>query len=159
MQVDWSFDQQQPHVLQGKNETFEELVSQFNPKRSPAEIPFPQPAQLRLWILALSHVVSRLERAHSSLVEAIINMPWVTMDNSTVRSYTVFIGMLLSARPEYLSLVLGKLSLGFTYRTPLSFVIEHRAQMPVSSRSQLPGIVNTIRRHRPFGHHLQRIYH
>ncbi|KAF9077097.1 RNA polymerase I-specific transcription initiation factor RRN3 [Rhodocollybia butyracea] len=100
----------------GKNESFEELVSQFNPKRSPTELPFPQPAQLRLWILALSHVVSRLERTHSSLVEAIINLPWLTMDNATVRSYTVFIGMLLSARPEYLSLVLGKLSLGFTYQ-------------------------------------------
>ncbi|KAJ3856390.1 RNA polymerase I-specific transcription initiation factor RRN3 [Lentinula lateritia] len=100
----------------GNPEPFEELISQFNPKRSPNESPFPQPAQLRLWILALSHVVSRLERTHSSLVEAIINMPWVTMDNATVRSYTVFIGMLISARPEYLSLVLGKLSLGFTYQ-------------------------------------------
>ncbi|KAE9383842.1 RNA polymerase I-specific transcription initiation factor RRN3 [Gymnopus androsaceus JB14] len=91
----------------GKTESFDELVSQFNPKRSPTELPFPQPAQLRLWIVALSHVVSRLERTHSSLVEAIINLPG---------SYTVFIGMLLSARPEYLSLVLGKLSLGFTYQ-------------------------------------------
>ncbi|KAJ3876973.1 RNA polymerase I-specific transcription initiation factor RRN3 [Lentinula edodes] len=100
----------------GIPEPFEELISQFNPKRSPNELPFPQPAQLRLWILALSHVVSRLERTHSSLVEAIINMPWVTMDNATVRSYTVFIGMLISARPEYLSLVLAKLSLGFTYQ-------------------------------------------
>ncbi|KIK67716.1 hypothetical protein GYMLUDRAFT_36459 [Collybiopsis luxurians FD-317 M1] len=102
--------------ISGKTESFDELVSQFNPKRSPTELPFPQPAQLRLWILALSHVVSRLERTHSSLVEAIINMPWVTMDNASVRSYIVFVGMLLSARPEYLSLVLGKLSLGFTHQ-------------------------------------------
>ncbi|KAJ3980642.1 RNA polymerase I-specific transcription initiation factor RRN3 [Lentinula detonsa] len=121
----------------GNNEPFEELVSQFNPKRSPTELPFPQPAQLRLWILALSHVVSRLERAHSSLVEAIINMPWVTMDNATVRSYTVFIGMLVSARPEYLFLVLGKLSLGFTHQAgfqALSTSLPEPSSTPLTRR-------------------------
>lgn len=66
---------------------------------------------------ALSHVVSRLERTHSALVDAIVNMPWTTLDTATVRSYTVFMGMLVSARPEYLSLVLGKIAHGFTYRS------------------------------------------
>ncbi|KAJ4479198.1 RNA polymerase I-specific transcription initiation factor RRN3 [Lentinula aciculospora] len=121
----------------GNSEPFEELVSQFNPKRSPTELPFPQPAQLRLWILALSHVVSRLERPHSSLVEAIINMPWVTMDNATVRSYTVFIGMLISARPEYLSLLLSKLSLGFTHQAglqALSISLPEPSSSPLTRR-------------------------
>ncbi|KAF8138953.1 RNA polymerase I-specific transcription initiation factor RRN3-domain-containing protein [Boletus edulis] len=61
---------------------------------------------LRLWVLALSHVLSKLERRHGSLVEAI--------------SYTVFIGMLLSARPEYLAPVLSKIAQGLTYRGPES---------------------------------------
>ncbi|KAF9266320.1 RNA polymerase I-specific transcription initiation factor RRN3 [Marasmius fiardii PR-910] len=100
----------------GIPEPFDELVGQFNPKRSPNDHPFPQPAQLRLWILALSHVVSRLERHHATLVESIVNMPWTSMDTATVKSYTVFIGMLLSARPEYLSLVLSKITQGFTYQ-------------------------------------------
>jgi RNA polymerase I-specific transcription initiation factor RRN3 len=39
------------------------------------------------------------------------------MDNAFVKSYIVFIGMLLSARPEYLSLVLTKITQGFTYRS------------------------------------------
>jgi len=82
-------------------------------------MPTPQSAQLRLWIQALSHVVSRLERTHSALVEAIVSMPWVTLDTASVKSYTVFIGMLVSARPEYLSTVLSKIAHGFTYRTPL----------------------------------------
>ncbi|KAJ3757774.1 RNA polymerase I-specific transcription initiation factor RRN3 [Lentinula raphanica] len=121
----------------GNTEPFEELVSQFNPKPSSTELPSPQPAQLRLWILALSHVVSRLGRAHSSLVEAIINMPWVTMDNATVRSYMVFIGMLISARPEYLSLVLGKLSLGFTHQAgfqALSTSLPETSSTPITRR-------------------------
>lgn len=73
-------------------------------------------SQLRLWIIALSHVVSRLERVHAALVDAVISMQWATMDNSFVKSYTSFVGMLVSAKPEYLTLVLGKIANGFTYR-------------------------------------------
>ncbi|KAJ7284160.1 RNA polymerase I-specific transcription initiation factor RRN3 [Mycena rebaudengoi] len=95
----------------GVSEPFDELVNQFSAKATP------QPAQLRLWISALSHVVSRLERTHAALVQAVVSMPWTTMDSATVKSYTVFIGMLLSARPEYLSLVLEKITHGFTYQS------------------------------------------
>ena len=73
-------------------------------------------AQIRLWLSALSHVVSRLERIHSAIVEAIVAFPWTTMDATSVKSYIHFIGVLLSARPEYLSLVLGNIAQGFTYR-------------------------------------------
>jgi RNA polymerase I-specific transcription initiation factor RRN3 len=45
-------------------------------------------------------------------------MPWTTLDNATVKSYTLFTGWLLSARPEYLSFVLEKIAQGFTYRAP-----------------------------------------
>ncbi|KAJ7930121.1 RNA polymerase I-specific transcription initiation factor RRN3 [Mycena leptocephala] len=87
----------------GTSEPYDELVNQFT--------------QLRLWISALSHVVSRLERSHATLVQAVVNIPWTTMDGATVKAYTVFIGMLLSARPEYLSLILGKITHGFTYQS------------------------------------------
>jgi RNA polymerase I-specific transcription initiation factor RRN3 len=96
-------------------------VNQFNLKLSQVQ-GVPQLIQLRLWISALSHVVSRLERTHSALVDAIVNMPWTTLDTTTVKSYTVFMGMLVSARPEYLSLVLSKIAQGFTHRAYLSFV-------------------------------------
>uniref|UniRef100_D8PQZ2 RNA polymerase I-specific transcription initiation factor RRN3 n=1 Tax=Schizophyllum commune (strain H4-8 / FGSC 9210) TaxID=578458 RepID=D8PQZ2_SCHCM len=104
--------------LEGNSEPYDELVSQFDPKRFDQENQ-PQTSQLRFWILALSHVVSRLERAHASLVEAIVNVPWTTMDSSSVKSFTVFFGMLLSAKPEYLSLVLGKVAQGFTHQSGL----------------------------------------
>ncbi|KAK2466017.1 hypothetical protein APHAL10511_001659 [Amanita phalloides] len=100
---------------------FDELVSQFNIKRisKNQSTPSYQPGQLRLWFSALSHVVSRLERTHASLVQAIVNMPWTTLDSATVKSYTSFLGNLISARPEYLSLVLSKISNGFTYHSSL----------------------------------------
>lgn len=103
--------------LQGQSKDFDDLVDQFNPRKVGGSAT--SSSQLRLWILALSHVLSRLEKRHASLVEAIVNLPWTTMDTAFVKSYTVFIGMLLSARPEYLSLVLCKIAQGFTYRTPL----------------------------------------
>lgn len=52
---------------------------------------------------------------HSVLPEAIVTMPWTTMDGQFVKSYTSFIGMLVSARPEYLSLVLEKIVQGLAY--------------------------------------------
>jgi len=99
---------------QGSSEDFDELVHQFNFNGLSNDAPAPGP-QLRLWISALSHVVSRLERTHSALPRAIITMPWTAMDSQFVRSYTSFIGMLVSARPEYLSLVLEKVVQGLTY--------------------------------------------
>jgi len=99
---------------QGNSVDFDELVCQFNFKGLPNDVPALGP-QLRLWISALSHVVSRLERTHSALPKAIIAMPWMTMDSQFVKSYTSFIGMLVSARPEYLSLVLEKIVQGLTY--------------------------------------------
>lgn len=104
-------------AIQGVSDAFDELVAQFNiTSNSSRQSERVDTAQIRLWLLALSHVVSRLERTHSVLVDAIVNMPWTTLDSATVKSYTEFIGMLISARPEYLSLVLAKIAQGFTYR-------------------------------------------
>ncbi|KAF9464841.1 RNA polymerase I-specific transcription initiation factor RRN3 [Collybia nuda] len=118
---------------EGTSDSFDELVNQFNPESLSTQ-GIPQLTQLRLWILALSHVVSRLERVHSALVDAIVNMPWTTLDTATVKSYTVFIGMLVSARPEYLSLVLSKVAQGFTHQSGLQTL---DAAMPEGSTSPM----------------------
>lgn len=43
------------------------------------------------------------------------------MDTTFVKTYTAFVGILVSAKPEYLSMVLGKLSYGLTYRASLPY--------------------------------------
>jgi len=116
---------------QGRSGPFDELVNQFNFKSNTTN----SSSQLRSWLSALSHVVSKLERHHSALVEAIVNMPWTLLDSPTVKLYTVFMGMLLSARPEYLSLVLGKIVQGFTHRACASC----RMQSPYS-----PGVFRIL---------------
>jgi RNA polymerase I-specific transcription initiation factor RRN3 len=91
------------------------LVDQFNVQKTSFDAPSPIP-QLRLWLQALMHVVSRLDRAHMTLIEAVLRLPWMTMDSSLVKTYTSFIQIFVSARPEYLSLVLNRIAQGFTYR-------------------------------------------
>ncbi|KAH9937995.1 RNA polymerase I-specific transcription initiation factor RRN3-domain-containing protein [Fomitopsis serialis] len=111
----------------GTSESFDELVDQFNPKKS--------------------------TRCHSALVEAIVNMPWTVMDTTFVKSYTAFIGMLVSARPEYLSLVLGKTAHGFTYPhysliPTLPSTFPHKRQSQAAQityiRNMLKGVLGTI---------------
>lgn len=126
---------QQPISLnwtQGICEPFDELVEQFNINKPDNGTPSPVP-QLRLWIQALMHVVSRLERSHSALVEAVVRIPWMTMETTFVKSYTSFIGILVSARPEYLSLVLGEIAQGFTYRA-FFFSRRHQSEPTVLFR-------------------------
>ena len=100
---------------QGNNDSYDMLVDQFNIKKTSYDAPSPIP-QLRLWLHALMHVVSRLDRTHMALIEAILRLPWMIMDSSLVKTYTSFIQILVSARPEYLSLVLSRIAQGFTYR-------------------------------------------
>lgn len=101
--------------MQGHSKDFDDLVDQFSPNKSTLAPTVPS-VQLRTWLSALSHVLSRLERRHAPLVEAIVRLPWSTMDAAFVKSYIVFVGMLISARPEYLSLILNRIVMGFTYR-------------------------------------------
>ncbi|QRV72898.1 RNA polymerase I-specific transcription-initiation factor [Ceratobasidium sp. AG-Ba] len=102
--------------LKGNSEPFYELVGQFSPAKL-AESGGSSATQLRSWIAALSHVVSSFERSHAPLVEAVLATPWVTLDDAFTAAYTNFVGMLVSARPEYLSVVLGRCVQGFTYPT------------------------------------------
>jgi len=91
------------------------LIEQFNIEKTPFDTPSPIP-QLRQWLQALMHVVSRLDRTHMALIDAIMRLPWMAMDSNLVKTYTSFIKILVSARPEYLSLVLSRIAQGFTYR-------------------------------------------
>ncbi|KAG9126040.1 hypothetical protein FRC07_005159 [Ceratobasidium sp. 392] len=101
--------------LKGNSEPFHELVSQFSSAKL-VESDGSSAAQLRSWITALSHVVSSLERSHAPLVEAVLATPWATLDDAFAAAYTNFVGMLVSARPEYLAAVLGRCVQGLTYQ-------------------------------------------
>lgn len=89
---------------------FEQLLAQFN-KAGPKDQSSPE---LRLWVSALKHVVSGLERIHAPLVTVLINFPWATMEDEFARSYMDLMSMLISARPEYLGAILAQIALGFT---------------------------------------------
>lgn len=109
-------------LLQGVSEHYDDLVRQFSPgssasssdtRQQPTMI---QQQQLRAYLTALSHVVSKLDRSHIVLIDAIVGMPWTIMDSAFVKAYISFVSMLVSARPEYLTLVLERAAQNLTYR-------------------------------------------
>ncbi|EJU06295.1 RNA polymerase I-specific transcription initiation factor RRN3 [Dacryopinax primogenitus] len=104
----------------GKNGPYEELVTQFSTASKPG--PTTSLEQLRSWLDALSHVVSQLDKLYSSLVDSVLNLPWSTADELFVKSYIAFVGLLVSARPEYLGNVLERNVKGFTYNSGLKVV-------------------------------------
>lgn len=60
--------------------------------------------------------MSKLDATHAPLVETILAVPWATMDDVFVAAYMHFVGALVSARAEWLRLVLEKCVKGFKYR-------------------------------------------
>ncbi|THH11903.1 hypothetical protein EW145_g323 [Phellinidium pouzarii] len=104
---------------QGVSEHYDDLVRQFNPIAGQTQqLPVMAHAQqLRAYLTALAHVVSKLDRTHSTLVDAIVGMPWMAMEAAFVKTYISFIGMLVSARPEYLTLVLEQVAQNLTYHS------------------------------------------
>ncbi|KDQ15362.1 hypothetical protein BOTBODRAFT_54658 [Botryobasidium botryosum FD-172 SS1] len=102
----------------GNSEPYNELVRQFNPTIF-LQDGASSASQLRPWIISLSHVISQLGNTHASLVEAVVALPWATMDAAFVKSYIAFVGMLVSARPEYLGPVLGRTIEGLTFQSGL----------------------------------------
>lgn len=120
---------------QGNNEHYNELVGQFRaisgsatafsstyPPSSSTATTTPsnkeQPTQqtLKLWMEALIHVVAQLDRSHSVLIDSIISLPWTTMDESLVNTYTRFVQALLTSRSEFVAMTLEKIVKGFRFR-------------------------------------------
>ncbi|SGY66650.1 BQ5605_C004g02693 [Microbotryum silenes-dioicae] len=136
---------------QGQNERYKELIAQFLaiiPSTSSAphassststssftSAETPTTASLRVWLDALTHIVSKLDATHAPLVETILAVPWATMDDGFVTIYVKFISALVSARPEWLQAVLSPCVQGFSYRS--KYTVGSPAAMPSITRGIL----------------------
>ncbi|GAA6063885.1 hypothetical protein JCM10212_001367 [Sporobolomyces blumeae] len=89
-------------------------------------------SQLRTWLDALTSVVSKLDQSHEPLVETILSVPWATTEESFVATYLRFVGALVSARTEWLKVVLDKCVRGFKYRSP--YTLASPAALPHLTR-------------------------
>ncbi|KAJ1039459.1 hypothetical protein NDA10_002615 [Ustilago hordei] len=98
----------------GNTGPYYELLVQFaepSTGRSGASV-----SSLRSLLAALSHVVSDLDRSHSKLVESIFALPWTSMDDSFAQMWIKFVCSLVSARSEWLSVILTKATKALSYR-------------------------------------------
>ncbi|KZV63337.1 RNA polymerase I-specific transcription initiation factor RRN3 [Peniophora sp. CONT] len=130
------------NALAVRGEPYAQLLARFALHDLPPDAPSPT-AELKSWLQALAHVVSRLDQSHRTLVEAIVRMPWPGLDASFVRAHSQFIGILVSARPEYLSLVLDTLAHGLTY-APLPPSLPHS---PPVTRGQVYDRIHALLQH------------
>ncbi|KAM0751693.1 RNA polymerase I-specific transcription initiation factor RRN3 [Meredithblackwellia eburnea MCA 4105] len=149
----------------GDNVRYSELIAQFRsllpsatkrPDQPPSSSSLAAPAgpsssspnadpaspQLKVWLDALTHVVSKLDKTHAPLVETIISLPWATLDDSFVAAYVRFIGALVSARTEWLRPVLEKCVKGFKYRS--HYTASSPAAMPTITRRILYGRLHAM---------------
>ncbi|KAJ9477353.1 RNA polymerase I-specific transcription initiation factor RRN3 [Pseudozyma hubeiensis] len=98
----------------GNTGPYYELLVQFaepSTGRSGASI-----SSLRSLLAALSHVVSDLDRSHTKLVESIFALPWTSMDDSFAQMWIKFVCSLVSARGEWLTVILTKATKALSYR-------------------------------------------
>ncbi|GAA5924599.1 rDNA-binding RNA polymerase I transcriptional factor [Sporobolomyces koalae] len=129
----------------GDNSSYNEIIAQFRALLpSSSALPTPQDAststqpsttpllQLRTWLDALTSVVSKLDQSHEPLVETILAVPWATTEESFVAAYMRFVGALVSARTEWLKVVLDKCVKGFKYRSP--YTLNSPAALPHLTR-------------------------
>ena len=100
--------------MQGNDVPYQELVSHFLP--TPTS-PIPDFATTLPLIQAITSSVSLLTSLHSSLVTAIVSLPWAVADERFVRSYVALTGTLASARPEWVGEIANRAVKGLTWRT------------------------------------------
>ncbi|KAF8312683.1 RNA polymerase I-specific transcription initiation factor RRN3 [Clavulina sp. PMI_390] len=105
---------------EGDTGPYDLLVRKFTSNSALKEASSAQ--ELLLLVNALSHVVSQLDRRHSTLVNAVVCLHWVVADAQFVKSYITLMGLLLSAQSQYGTAVLERAVQGLTYQPDLSIL-------------------------------------
>jgi RNA polymerase I-specific transcription initiation factor RRN3 len=102
-------------AYQGNDTPYLELTSHFLPTPT---TPIPDLTSLISLIQAMISNINLLQAStHASLVKAIINLPWASAgDEPFVRIYTGFLGVLCSAKTEWIGEVVNMAVKGLTWR-------------------------------------------
>ena len=105
---------------------YNELLAHFLPSPS-VPVP-PLPPLLHLIRTVTSHVSLLSPDIHSSLVSAIISLPWATGDEKFVKTFVGWAGVLVSAHPGWAKEVATMAVRGLTWRED-SFNVNLVAQL------------------------------
>lgn len=79
----------------------------------------PSPKRLYIWISILGQCVSRLDKNHAPLVEAVLSLDWAVRDADFVDVYIEFLENLVSAHAFYSVPVMDTIARQFVYRRSL----------------------------------------
>ncbi|WFD19575.1 DNA independent RNA polymerase I transcription factor [Malassezia caprae] len=128
---------------QGQLAPYEELVAQFQVgtlARPASTDGASSVTLLHSWIVALTHVAPLLDRSCATLVDAVIELPWLALPADAGDAWAHLVCAIVSARSEWVTRVVSLLfqnmglQLGW-YRTGDLAVLQERASQP--TRRQL----------------------
>ena len=118
--------------VRGTMTHYDELLAHFLPNPT-VPVP-PLPPLLHLVRTLTSHVSMLSPEIHSTLVSAIINLPWATGDEKFVKTYVGWAGVLVSAHPGWAKELATMAIRGLTWRKLASIL----SQLRSSGRSAEP---------------------
>lgn len=100
---------------QGNDTSYLEFVAHFQPSPS---TPIPNLTSLISLVQALISNITLLQVGpHSTLIKSIIDLPWASAgDDAFVRVYTGFLGVLCSAKTEWVAEIVTMAVKGLTWR-------------------------------------------
>jgi len=85
------------HCSQGNPGPYEDLIAQLTVTK-PAPL---TPTKLLQWIQALSQCISVIDKSCSTLIDAMLQIDWLSQDDVFVQYYLSFLGNVVSAHAFY----------------------------------------------------------
>ncbi|KAL7410392.1 RNA polymerase I-specific transcription initiation factor RRN3-domain-containing protein [Mrakia frigida] len=124
----------------GIPETYNDLLSQIRPSSS-SSTPLKTTLLLPLLTALSSHASLLSSTTHASLIQAIVQLPWTTADESFVRVYTTMIGVIVSLRMEWVGEVVSNCVRGLSFQSRLRALF---LPLPSTSTSSTPTLTRGL---------------
>ncbi|WFD34429.1 DNA independent RNA polymerase I transcription factor [Malassezia cuniculi] len=121
---------------QGELAPYNELVAQFQVGAQDAKPT--STAQLLAWLTALTHVATALDRTCATLVDAVLEYPWLALPDDAANAWVRFTCALVSARGEWVTKTAQLVFRNFGYQPEWFHGARGRiAEAPRPTRRQL----------------------
>lgn len=106
-------------TCQGHLVPYEELVAQFQigSCARPASDGVPSETLMHSWLVALTHVAPLLDRSCATLVDAVIELPWLAFPADVGNAWAHLVCAIVSARSEWVTRVVSLLFQNMGLRT------------------------------------------
>ncbi|CED84476.1 RNA polymerase I transcription factor [Phaffia rhodozyma] len=138
----------------GDSTTYDDLLSQLRPvitRRSQFPDPDGEPllktSLIHPLLVALTSNASLLSSTHKSLIEAIIHFPWMTANDTFVKSYIILVGVIANLRMEYVGELVKRCIKGFKYQAQFRNLVDRETESNNLTRGKVFERLHTLLTH------------